>query len=88
MDLSIESAAVYNGIGAQYLSLFFHIRNAFAHGRYNTVLDGDDVIFVMEDVTKPRKGMEPGQKTCSARMIIKLSMLTKWMDLIEGREMG
>ena len=82
----IERAAIHNGKSTQYLSLFFHIRNGFAHGRYNTIQDGDDIIFIMEDVTSRRKGMANGQKTLSARIVIRLSTLSRWMDLIEGGE--
>ena len=81
-----ERAAIHNGKSTQYLSLFFHIRNGFAHGRYNTIQDGDDIIFIMEDVTSRRKGMANGQKTLSARIVIRLSTLSRWMDLIEGGE--
>ncbi len=81
-----ERAGIHNGKSTQYLSLFFHIRNGFAHGRYNTIQDGDDVIFLMEDVTNKKKWMAIGQKTCSARIIIRLSTLTRWMDLIEAGE--
>ena len=81
-----ERACVHNGQATQYMSLFYHIRNSFAHGRFNTIQDDDDVIFVMEDAAPKKKWMAAGQKTCSARIVIRLSTMTRWMDLIEGGE--
>lgn len=85
-DIITERVCFYNNKSAQYLSLFFHIRNSFAHGRYNTVKYDKDVIFIMEDVTIKRKWMPSTKKTCSARMVLRLSTLSKWMDLIERDE--
>ena len=37
----------------------------------------------MEDASYKRKNMEKGLKICSARMVIRMSTLIKWIDLIE-----
>ena len=81
-DLSSERACFYNGKRAQYISLFYHIRNSLAHGRFNIIEDR----IIMEDVSPRRKEMAPGTKVCSARMVLRINTLIKWIELIEGGE--
>lgn len=58
--------------------IFYHIRNCFAHGRFDIIKKKDDWIICMEDF---------GQKhRLSARMILKKSTLLKWIEIIEGGE--
>lgn len=80
-----ERVCFYNGkYGAQYMNLFFHIRNSFAHGRFNIL---DKNIFLMEDVTKGKKSEIPvGMMKCSARMVLSMNTLIKWINFIEGGE--
>ncbi len=80
INIMKERVCIYNGQRTQYLSVFFHIRNALAHGRFNIV----EGTFIMEDVTAKRKWMAAGSKTCSARMVIRTATLINWIDLIEG----
>lgn len=61
----------------QLNSLFYHIRNSFAHGRFDIIKTKTDNIFVMEDVNK---------KYISARMVLKESTLLNWIDIIEHGE--
>lgn len=79
-DIEKERVCIYNGKKTQYLSLFYHIRNSLAHGRFNIEND----TFIMEDVAPRRKGMSEGSRKCSARMILKTGTLIKWIELIEG----
>ena len=81
-DTETERVCVYNKLGTQYLSVFYHIRNALAHGRFN--IDGDALL--MEDAAPKKKRMAEGTKSCSARMVLKISTLIKWIELIEGGE--
>lgn len=76
----LERIAVYDNRKNQFMSVFNHIRNALAHGRFNMVDIGieDDYTFIFEDVNK-------GKKSCkiTARMILRKSTLIKWIELIE-----
>lgn len=60
-------------------SLFYHLRNSFAHGRFEIYKNGNKTTFVMEDET-PATG---GHKV-SARMILKKSTLIKWMEILQS----
>lgn len=85
-NLSKERICVYDSEKNQFMSVFRHIRNAFAHGRLNMVDVNDECIFVLEDIAKrPKKG-DPNQRKVSARMILRKSTLLKWIKLIEGGE--
>ena len=63
----------------QSLSMFYHIRNALAHGRMNMVDVDGECIFIFEDVKK-----EKNKCKVSARMILKKSSLLQWIDIIES----
>lgn len=71
-----ERACLYT-VKNQLNALFYHIRNSFAHGRFDVVKSEADSIFVMEDVNK---------KNVSARMVLKESTLLNWIDIIEHGE--
>jgi hypothetical protein len=81
--LSHERVCIYNSQGNQILSVFYHIRNAFAHCRLNMVDVDGECVFVLEDV-EPKKNAE--RLKVSARMILRKSTLLKWIDLIENGE--
>lgn len=78
-----ERIAIYKGRYNEFLSICYHIRNAFAHGRlamfdYN---NGEDIVFVLEDGIKKN-----GFFQVRSRMILKKSTLKKWMDIIKSRK--
>lgn len=77
-DFNTERIAIYNNDN-QFMSIFYHIRNAFAHCRLNMVDVDGECIFVLEDVSTKFKRV-------SARMILRKSTLLKWIDIIEGGE--
>ena len=54
-----------------------HIRNSLAHGRFNVVGTKKDPIIIMED--------RNSSGNCSARMILHLSTMNKWITLFESR---
>lgn len=80
-NLHTERICVYNTMKNQFLSVFYHIRNSFAHGRLNMVDVDGECVFILEDVVKG-----DGRLKLSARMIIKKSTLLNWINLIEGGE--
>lgn len=82
-DFSRERICIYNNQKNQFLSVFYHIRNAFAHCRLNMVdVDGECVI-AFEDVQPNGKSDD---LKVSARMILRKSTLLKWIELIEKGE--
>ena len=83
-NLSKERICIYNNQHNQFLSVFYHIRNAFAHGRMNMFNVDGECVFVLEDIAPKEKG-KPLRRV-SARMILKKSTLIKWIDIIEGGE--
>lgn len=84
-DLDKERVAIYDSQSNQFMSIFYHIRNSFAHGRlnmYDIGIEGD-YVFVMEDIAA--RGKKKGDpRPVSARMIIRKSTLIKWIDIIES----
>ena len=59
------------------LSIFKHIRNSLAHGRFVMYPMGEDYMFVMESVDNSRGGL-----VVKARMVLRASTLMKWMEII------
>lgn len=78
---SIEKVFVYRQSGYNdFMSVLYHIRNAFAHGRlamYES-RDDEDIWFVLEDGIKRN-----GEFLVRSRMILKKSTLLKWIDILE-----
>ena len=82
-ELERERICIYDNQKNQFMSVFYHIRNAFAHCRLNMVDVNGECVFILEDIL-------PNKKTdtlkVSARMVLKKSTLLKWIDIIEGGE--
>lgn len=49
-DFETERVCVYDKESNRFLSVFFHLRNAFAHCRLNIVDIDGDCVFILEDV--------------------------------------
>lgn len=79
-----EVACIYNSREKQILSLFAHLRNGFAHCRFNIVDNENGRVYCMEDGTT--RNMKPGQYKVSSRIVLFESTLIKWIDLIESGE--
>ena len=78
-DLETERGCFYKKSKQNQLEcIFYHIRNCFAHGRFNISENNEDWTFVMEDWGRNNR--------VSARMILKKSTLLKWIEIIEGGE--
>ena len=73
-----------SGCESEYMSLFYHIRNALAHGRLSMYpAKNDDITFVMED--GKQVGKESDEKfEVSARIIINKSSLLKVIELLKN----
>lgn len=82
-NLELERVCIYDSKKNQFESIFYHIRNSFAHGRINMIDKDGECIFIMED-GKPNK--DKTKFIVSARMIINKSTLLKWIDIIENGE--
>lgn len=82
-DYSSERISIYDNQSNQFLSVFYHLRNAFAHCRLNMVDVDGDCIFILEDV-QTKRGRD--SLKVSARMILRKSTLLKWIDIIEAGE--
>ena len=65
------------------MSVFYHLRNAFAHCRLNMIDVNGESVFIIEDVQSSKKR---DKLKVSARMILRKSTLLKWIDLIENGE--
>lgn len=59
------------------LSIFKHIRNSLAHGRFMMYPSGNDTILVMESVDHNNKEL-----VVKARMVLRASTMLKWMEII------
>lgn len=82
-DFSKERICFHNCKKNNFLSVFYHLRNAFSHGRLNMVNIDGECVFVIEDISPKCK---KGKHLVSARMILKKSTLLKWIDIIERGE--
>lgn len=80
-----ESAVFYDAKSNQTISLFYHLRNGFARGRFCAFKSKGDIWFAIEDVAGKRKDDPAGDiKRLTARILIKNSTLCKWMKLIKA----
>lgn len=81
-DRSKEKIVIYKSRSNECLSIFNHIRNSFAHGRFSFYDSKDNqVIIVMEDGVKNN-----GSFHIRSRMILKKSTLITWIDLLERKK--
>ena len=72
-----ERIVVYDNHTNIVLSIFKHIRNALAHGRFVMYPMGDDYMFAMESVDNHKEAL-----VLKARMILRASTLINWMNII------
>lgn len=80
-DISEERVCVYNNKKNLFMSVFYHLRNSLAHGRYNVFETKGDRVFILEDVSS--KGKD-AKVSVSARMVLFESTLLKWIYIIEN----
>ena len=84
-DIKTERVCIYDNMHNQFLSVFYHLRNAFAHCRLNIVDVDGECYFVMEDIIKEKQKGTYRQKV-TARMILRKKTLLNWIDVIEAGE--
>ena len=82
-NIELEKICIYDSKKNQFESIFYHIRNAFAHCRINMMDKNGECVFIMED-GKPNK--DKTKFEVSARMIIKKSTLLNWIEIVENGE--
>ena len=77
---AVERIAFYKCQDNEFLSVFYHIRNAFAHGRFMMYpTDNHDIVFILEDGVK-----KYGEFQVRSRMVLKKSTLIKWMEILKS----
>lgn len=81
--LNEEKIVIYKNQMNEFMSILYHIRNSFAHGRFTTYTRDNETIFVLESVRKNR-----GEFQVRSRMILKQTTLLKWIDIIQKNEIG
>ncbi len=73
-----ERIVIYvNSRSNTVLSIFKHIRNALAHGRFVMYPFGDDFMLALESVDNHQRGI-----VVKARMVIRASTLISWKNII------
>lgn len=76
--LFVKSSA--KNCSSEYMSLFYHIRNALAHGRIAMYpIGNNDIVFVMEDGSIQKEMYQ-----VSARIVIRKSSLLKIINLLKN----
>jgi len=76
-DMNLDKVVIHNNKNNQFISTFYHIRNAIAHGRFNIQYYQGEKIYVVEDQTN---------EYITARMILRERTLLNWIDIIERGE--
>lgn len=76
-----ERIAIFKGRYNEFLSICYHIRNSFAHGRLAMYdyENGNNIMFVLEDGVKKN-----GEFQVRSRMILKKSTLIQWMYILKS----
>lgn len=64
---------------SQIESIFYHIRNSLAHGRFQIYKRNDSVVYVLESGFKKEDDLE-----LRARIILKEETLIRWMEIIRN----
>ena len=76
-----EKIVIYNSRKNEFLSVFHHIRNSLAHGRFEIYEDKlGSITYVMEDGVRTKNKFE-----VRARMILKKQTLINWIDILERK---
>ena len=79
-----EKICIYNSKKNQIISTFAHIRNSFAHCRFNVIDSDKGRVYCFEDVD-PKKDNQ-GKVKVSARIVLFENTLIDWIELICGGE--
>lgn len=82
-NIERERICIYDVKKNQFESVFYHLRNAFAHCRLNMIDVKGECYFILEDGIQDKK---KNKFKVSARMILSKTTLLKWIDIIENGE--
>lgn len=79
--IAIYKPSKYN----EFMSVFYHIRNALAHGRLAMypIGDGVDITFALEAGVKKNEEFQ-----VRSRMILRKSTLINWIEIIQAGPLG
>lgn len=77
-----ERIAIYNCERNQFMSTFYHVRNALCHGRFSFIKSRRTIWVVLEDVSSARKSDGEDVVVLGARMILKQTTLLTWQKLV------
>lgn len=78
-----ERIVIYNCQKNQFMSTFYHIRNALCHGRFCFFKAQKTIWIALEDVSNEREVDGETIVTLNARMMLKHSTLSRWQKLIK-----
>ena len=74
----VEKICIYDNKRNQTLSVFYHLRNGLAHGRYS--------IYGAKNITNSYILLEDYyQERLSARIVLKISTLKNWIRIIKNK---
>ena len=77
-----ERIAIYNCEKNQFMSTFYHIRNALCHGRFSFIKSRRTIWVALEDVSPARKSDGENVVVLGARMVLKHATLLAWQKLV------
>lgn len=77
-----ERIVIYNCEKNQFMSTFYHVRNALCHGRFSFIKVKRTIWVALEDVSTARKSDGENVVVLGARMILKYSTLLAWKKLV------
>lgn len=78
-DFEKERIAVYMSMDSLYMSIFYHIRCAFAHGRVSLRLSGNNRMLLIENGVNSEPDF-----AVKARMVLNFDTLKGWADVIQN----
>ena len=77
-----ERVVIYNCQKNQFMSTFYHIRNALCHGRFCYFKNQRNIWLALEDISHEHEENDEIIAVLNARMLLKQSTLIQWQRLI------
>lgn len=77
-----ECIVIYNCQKNQFMSTFYHIRNALCHGRFCYFKQQRAIWLALEDISNEHEEDDEVVAVLNARMLLKQSTLIQWQKLI------
>lgn len=76
-----EAICIYNSKNNQFMSIWAHLRNALAHGRFTLIIIKRGKYIYAEDVIQWKY-----KTVLTARLCLRMTTLEKWISLISSGE--